>query len=199
MEEADANGLRKYAIINGQNALHQGIELDVQAKPVKNLSVTGMVSIGDWKWKNDVEATITDDAGNIEKTITTYAAGLHVGDAAQTTMALMADYTFLNRFTAGFTYNYFDRLYASFDPSRRTDPGIRTDAWRLPSYQTLDLNLRYNIKVLGVNATLYGNVNNLLNEIFISDAVDGSDHNAETSYVYYSYGRTWNTGLRVRF
>lgn len=199
MQEEDANGLQKYAIINGQNALHQGIELDVQAKPVKNLSVTGMVSLGDWKWKNDVEATITDDAGNIEKTITTYAAGLHVGDAAQTTMALMADYTFLNRFTAGFTYNYFDRLYASFDPSKRTDPTKRNDAWKLPSFQTLDLNLRYNVKVFGLNTTLYGNINNLLNEIYISDAIDGSDSDAVSSYVYYSYGRTWNTGLRVRF
>lgn len=199
LQQQDASGLQKSAIINGQNALHRGVEIDVQAKPIRNLSVSGMLSLGDWKWTNDVEAKITDDAGNIEKTITTYAAGLHVGDAAQTTMALAADYTLLDRFNVGLTYNYFDRLYASFDPSRRTDENVRDDAWKLPSFKTLDLNLRYDFKVAGVNATLYGNVNNLLNEIYISDAVDGDDHNAETSYVYYSYGRTWTSGLRVRF
>ena len=39
----------------GVNALHQGIEFDFTYKPSNDLNFSGMLSLGDWKWDNNLE------------------------------------------------------------------------------------------------------------------------------------------------
>src|SRR5690606_16546128 len=48
------DGTTGYANILGINALHQGVELDVNYRPFENLTLSGMASIGDWRWMDDV-------------------------------------------------------------------------------------------------------------------------------------------------
>ena len=36
--------------MTGVDALHQGVELEVTVKPVRNLELTGMLSLADWRW-----------------------------------------------------------------------------------------------------------------------------------------------------
>jgi outer membrane receptor protein involved in Fe transport len=50
-----------------------------------------------------------------------------------------------------------------------------------------------------LNATLFGNVNNLLDTEYISDATDGGTHDYTTARVYYGWGRSWSIGLKIRF
>lgn len=188
-----------YANILGVDALHQGIEADFVYQPVSNFTLTGMVSLGDWRWKNDVDSVrITNEEQTQSYTIgRLYIKDIKVGDAAQTTFALGAAYTALPGLKIGVNYNYFNDLYASYDPTSRTDAETAdVQALKLPDYGTFDMNLRYDFKFGDFNASLIGNINNLLDEEYVAEAQDAS---IETAQVYYGLGRTWSVGLKVNF
>ena len=49
------------ANINGMDALHKGIELDLSCKLLSNLSLEGLLSIGDWRWTSTETVRFYDD------------------------------------------------------------------------------------------------------------------------------------------
>jgi hypothetical protein len=123
-----------------------------------------------------------------------------VGDAAQTTAALGINYNLFEGFKLGLDYNYYDNLYAQFDPTGRGDEAKKgVQPWKVPAYGLFDANVRYDFKIGNFDATIYGNVINLFDTEFISDADDGANNDWRTAQVYYGIGRTWSTGLRVNF
>jgi outer membrane receptor protein involved in Fe transport len=125
---------------------------------------------------------------------------LKVGDAAQTTVALGANYEVLKGLKLGIDFNYFDNLYANFDPAGRTSSSkAGVDAWKVPAYTLFDFNVRYNFEIAGLNSTIYGNINNIFNTEYISDANDGSNNDWETARVFYGIGRTFSTGIKINF
>jgi outer membrane cobalamin receptor len=188
------------ANITGLNALHQGVEIDFTSRPNKRLEIKGMASIGNWKWTDDVTAEVYDENQSLLGTVNVYAGNLSVGDAAQITAALGVDYEVLPRLKVGADYNYYDKLYAFFNVENRTailDKGI--DAWRMPSYHLIDLNVKYDFKIGNLNASIFGKINNLLDTEYIADATDGSSHDFKSATVYMGFGRTWSGSLRIRF
>ncbi|MFW5792807.1 MAG: TonB-dependent receptor [Bacteroidota bacterium] len=188
------------ANITGLDALHQGVEFDFTFRPTKKIDIRGMFSYGDWTWTDDVIADIYDEFQNFISTETVYAGGVNVGNSAQTTAALGMDYEVLPKLKLGFDANYYDRLYAYFDVENRStidDRGV--NAWQLPSYELFDLNARYSFKIANLYATLMINVNNIFDTEVIRDATDGSNHDFDTATVFYGWGRTWTTSVRVRF
>ena len=192
------------ANILGVDAVHQGVELDFVVQPVRNLSVTGMVSMGDWKWLDDLKDVKLFDDSQVEiGSYDLYLAGLHVGDAAQTTFALGFDYELLKGFKVGADYNYYDRLFADFDPLGRStapeDGKDNPDPWELPAYGLFDMNLRYDFSLAGIKSTFIANINNLFDTEYITDGVDGSTHDWDTGKVYYGWGRSWSFSLMVNF
>ncbi len=195
-----ADGEDLIANILGVNALHQGIEFDATWKPNRKVTVTAMASIGDWTWQNDLENLGIFD-GTVEvATVDAFIKGLHVGDAAQTTMALGLSYKLMDDLRLSVDYNLYDRLYADYNPTSRSNEAERgVEAWKIPTFATLDLNMVYDFKISNLNASLYGNVYNLTNEKYVMDALDGNNHDAFTSRVYYGYGINWNLGVKIRF
>ncbi|MBW6479070.1 MAG: TonB-dependent receptor [Bacteroidales bacterium] len=198
------------ANITGLDALHQGVEVDFTLRPVKNLEIRGMFSYGDWRWKDDLIAEIYDDNQVLQDVVEVYAGGLRVGNSAQTTAALGANYEVLPNLRLGFDINHFDRNFADFNVEDRGDPrSIGQDSWQMPAHQLVDLNLRYRFKIAGLDATLISNINNLFNTSVIRDATDGVRFDPltqapiyglpETAVVYYGWGRVWTTSIRVRF
>ncbi len=201
-----ATGERIYYIANilGIDAGHMGVELDFVAQPIEKLELKGFVSIGDWKWLTDVKDVGVFDENQVEiGTYDIYLKDVHTSDAAQTTAALSFDYELLKGLKIGADYNYFDNLYADFNVLDRTEAPAagesNPDSWELPYYSTVDMNLRYNFDVSDLKATLYCNVNNLFDTEYISDGSDGSNHDWQTSKVYYGWGRNWSVGLKIRF
>jgi outer membrane receptor protein involved in Fe transport len=181
-----------------------GVEMDFVAKPISKLEVTGFVSVGDWRWVNDVLDVGVYDANQVlQETVNLYVKDIHVGDAAQTTAALGINYELLKGLKFGADWNYYTNLFADFDPlDRGTAPAAgesNPDSWELPSYNLIDMNLRYNFEVSDLKATLYMNVNNLLDTEYISDASDGANHTWDEAKVYYGWGRSWSIGLKLRF
>ncbi|MCB9354464.1 MAG: TonB-dependent receptor [Lewinellaceae bacterium] len=194
------NGEELVANILGVNALHQGVEIDGVWRVNRKLNITGMASIGDWTWQNDIENLGIFEGNTQVGEVDAYIAGLHVGDAAQTTVALGLAYKLMPDLRVSIDYNYYDRLYANYDPTSRSDESARgVEAWKIPAFGIFDLNITYDFQLSGFNASLYGNVYNLMNEKYVMDAQDGTNHDAFTSRVYYGYGANWHLGVKIRF
>jgi len=186
--------------LTGVNALHQGVEFDFNYRPSDKLTFTGMISIGDWKWTDNLEnIQIFDENQNpVGDPINIFTKDLKVSDAAQTTAALGMDWKLLEKTHFTVDYNYFGNYYADYNPSDRTDQNT-PQAWKAPDYGTFDASIRYGFKFGSFDATLTARMNNVLNTEYISDAIDGSNHDAATALVWYGYGRTFNFSAKIRF
>ncbi len=192
------DGTFNFANILGVNAIHQGIEFDFVYKAMDKLTLTGMLSLGDWEWENDVLGVeVYDDEQNLVDVVDLYISGLKVSESAQTTAALGFDWQILNKTHFTVDYNYFGNLYAQYDPNDRSTPGVQ--AWKAPDYATFDAGLRYNFKVGSFDTTLIGIVNNVFNTEYISDARDGSGSTYDTALVWFGFGRTFNVSAKIKF
>ena len=204
------------ANMQGVNALHQGVELDFVSKPFRNVEFTGMISIGDWNWQNNATGYLfnrqgqpVDDKGNIVNGVenaykmTVNLEGIHVGNSAQTTAALGLNYQILKGFRIGLDGNYFGRNYSYFNISSvgtsLTPSTSFAQPWMIPDAITFDFSANYRFKISDYDASLVGNIDNLLDADYISDATDGSKHDYKTSSVFYGFGRTWSVSLKMRF
>jgi len=194
----EPDGTISFANVLGVNAIHQGLEIDFTYRATDKLTVTGMSSLGDWKWDNDItDVQIFDEEQNLVQTVDLFIAGLHVGDAAQTTLALGANYKLTNKTNFTIDYNYYGDLYASFDPSDRGEIG--PDSWQLPDYGLFDTAISHSFNFGGFDAKLTGRMNNIFNTEYVSEANDGQGSVAETALVYYGFGRTFSLGLKLNF
>ena len=177
-----ANNIQYTANILGIDALHQGVELELQYRPTETLTLTGMASLGDWQWANDVNnVQVFDDQQNpIGDPIDIYLDGVKVGNSAQTTFAVGADY------------------YADYDVTGRSVQGL-PQTWEMPDYGVFDLGLTHRFNFGGFNTQINANVFNVLGTEYISDAQDGDGSVAETALVYYGPGRTYTIGATINF
>lgn len=195
--DPDNEGAFLEANIAGLDALHQGIELDFVYNLSDKLKLNGMVSLGDWKWTSDVQGEIYSESGELLEEVIINANGLKVNDAAQTTYALGLNYKALEKSSIFLDYNYAGDIYSKFDITRSED---RENTWKLPSYHLFDLGFNHGFVIGGLDATLSGKLNNILNVEYVSDAFDdGDQHLATGAKVYYGAGRTFSFGLKVEF
>lgn len=187
------------ANIPGINALHQGFEAEATYKPTPKLTLRGMLSLGDWIWQDDVEFTLYDEAQNVLGTYNAYLADVHVGNSAQSTASLSVDYDVLPGLKIGADYIYLAKNFADFNPIYRTNASYLGDSWQMPNVGLVDVNMNYKFRVAGLDASVFGNVNNLLNSEYVADATDGATHDENSALVYYGFGITWSTGLKIYF
>lgn len=183
----------------GVNALHQGVEFDFTYKHSDKLSLTGMLSLGDWKWDNDLENVgIFDENQQQVSTIYLPIQGLRVSDAAQTTAALGMLYKFWERTSVTVDYNYFADLYAQIDVldyASSSAPATRPDdSWKAPNYSTFDASLRHGFNLGDFDTTVTVRVNNLFDTEYVADALDAAD-----PLVWFGYGRTFSLSAKIKF
>lgn len=215
--------------MQGVNSVHKGIELDFVVKPLYWLDINGMFSLGDWYWDNNAtgqftvegqfiaNAMVKDENGK-DVTVAVLAnqngldpatmklnlKGVKEGGSAQMTAALGANARITKSLGVGIDWNLFSRNYADWQLNSNdiTLNGEKnfTTPWRIPTACTFDLNAYYRFDFGKVNATLSGNVNNVFNQTYITDAMDGAKHDWQTAYnVFYGFGRTFNIRLKVSF
>jgi len=214
----DANSPENSLVANmeGVNALHQGIELDFVSKHINRLEIRGMISLGDWTWQNDAsgylynrEGQPTDANGTVVELqspehakIDVNIGGIRVGNSAQTTAAIGINYELLKGFRLGLDGNYYGRNYAYFNissVSTSLNPLAFSQPWQIPDATTFDLRISYRFKIGGFDASLVGNIQNILDAEYITDATDGDNHDWETSPVFYGFGRTISSSLKIKF
>lgn len=230
MIKAVVSGNEDSNVINmdGVNALHQGVELDFTYRPLKALEVTGMFSYGDWKWNSNAtgnwynrngegvsaevdpvtKKNIVVPVGDPKQAKSTLnLKGIHVGNSAQTTAALGVNYEFMKGLRFGIDGNYYGRNYSNFDISlaNMSSNSVQSfeQPWRIPDAFLFDFNMNYKFKIGTLNATLNANVQNVLNERYITDAQDNGaktgGHDWKDATVFYGFGRTWSTSLKINF
>lgn len=208
----NVDGVSGTANFTGVGQLHQGVELDFVASPVAKLSLSGMASIGNWRYKDDFGASVFDDDQNYLGERFLYAKDVKVGDAAQTTFNLAAEYEVIKNLGLSVSYYHAADLYADFnigsDVSFLT-PG--NSAWKLPAYSLVDAGLSYKFRVSDLNLTWRLNINNILDEEYMSesdtnilyrsdrDAREVGDNGSPLNRVYFGFGTTWNTSLKIAF
>jgi iron complex outermembrane receptor protein len=196
----NSGGVDYFVNLIGIDAVHQGIEMDFVYNLNSSVTLTGMLSVGDWEWANDVNnvQVFDEDQNPVGSPINVYIEGLKVADAAQTTGALGLDVKLTDSSNLAIDYNYFGDIYADFDPNNRTVDDV-PQAWKLPNYATVDANLVHRFKIGSLDASLIARMNNVLNTEYIADARDGNDHNAQTAIVWYGFGRTFSLSTKIQF
>ncbi len=211
------NDQNAFVNLSGLNARHQGVELDFVLKPIHNLEITGMVSLGDWIWDSKTKGYVYDSYGQPsngkdvitaeeQKPITIDMKGVKVGNSAQTTFATGVSYKMLDGLTVGADFTYFADNYADYaiEIPEIGDAYKYYTPYKIPNAGVLDLRANYRFKIGPFDANLMGNVNNALNQTYITDARDlkprqETTHSWTEVAVMYGFGRTYTTTLKVKF
>ncbi|MFN5371775.1 MAG: TonB-dependent receptor domain-containing protein [Bacteroidia bacterium] len=209
----DENGESVSTNVTGLGALHKGIELDFIVKFTEQIQWEGMVSLGDWKWNKVANAFLLDQAGNVIDSVTFDARGIRVGDAAQSTFSTSLRFEPIKRLYIKPQFNFFSNNYANFNPSTYSlylgngipNPIIGRQAWRMPDYGILDLNLGYGVLLKQGKIDFRLTVMNVLDHFAITDAqdsnfsTDGSQQNAQAALPNILMGRRWLGSVSYTF
>jgi len=187
------------AMIRGLNSLHKGIELEFTTQPLSWLTLGGSASIADWKWKNNVKASLYDENNHLVDTTHVYADGLYVGDAPQTQLGLTASINLFPGFSLASDWVYYDRLYADFDPATRNNPNDNHQPYRMPSYGLLDLHFIYDFDLLKNHASAGISCFNVTDKETMMRGDDGPNHDEAGFRGFWTFGRTFNLSLKVQF
>lgn len=192
------NGTITRALMTGANATHKGIEIEFNTKPMKGLEIGGIVSLGDWRWVGDINATVYSEIDPTESvTVTSYVDGVHVGDAPQNQFGLQGRYQITKGLYVGATWVYNDKFYANFDPSKKTNEADRIDAYQIPSYYNLDARVGYDLNLGDRKLTLGVQAFNITDVKFLSDATDKDG--TTFSYGFPGFGRNFNFFAKFTF
>lgn len=186
--------------IAGVNEIHQGAELELSYKPLREITIRGMFSYGDWYYNSNAGPASVYNAqqqliGTVKQVL---LKGIKVGDAAQTTAALGMDVQVLPQLKLGADYYYYGNYYSDFNFVNDTKPGLTP--YKLPIYSLWNLNAALRFKIAGLDGSLIGTVNNLLNTKYIADSYDANlSGDPAAALVYYGLGRTFTTSLKIKF
>jgi outer membrane receptor protein involved in Fe transport len=198
-----------------------GVELNLNWIPVQWMNVEGMLSLGNWQWDSNASGYFYNNYGQLLSNITTGALaegfedaakatvnqkGVKVADSPQTQGSISVSFLPWKGFRVGAdwvaearTYSDFTLTGSSLSQNGTVNVG---DPWRIPWGQQLDLFASYSFTIGGVRARLYGNVYNVFNNYYITDAMTTTTSNGtwENAYgVFYSFGRTYSIRMRINF
>ncbi|WP_419212941.1 TonB-dependent receptor [Maribacter sp. X9] len=202
--------IRGNANLLGISQVHTGIEMDGRFQASDKFGLNGMISIGNYEYSDDVTATYFDNnqqpivIGGVEQQETLALDGVKVGDAAQLTAFIGADYTILNNLSLDFGYRFADNLYAAFDA---TDVGPE-GALKLPSFGLADAGATFRVPFDDKMLSFRLNVNNVFDTTYIAESDtnifaqpgdDTYDGISTSNRVFFGFGTTWNFSARLNF
>ncbi|MCD8029724.1 MAG: carboxypeptidase-like regulatory domain-containing protein [Bacteroides sp.] len=205
--------------MEGVDALHQGVELDLIARPFTWLDIKGMLSIGNWRWINSAVGYYYNSGGQPINSTYEVASGIKaddhltaelvldgikVGGSAQTTAALEANFKISKDIRLSANWNLYARNYSNWSPNGsdiQAGSVVSYPApWRIPSANTFDLSGSYTFHIGTLRTTLSGNITNIFNQEYINNAYNGNDGTWQTAYrVFYGFGRQMSMKLKVNF
>jgi outer membrane cobalamin receptor len=200
--------------INGMNALHKGVEMDLSYKVSQKFSVEGLISLGDWTWTSADTVRLYDenniailDENNNPVDTAFDAKGVHVGDAAQTQFGFSVRFEPTYSSYIKLRGTHFADYYSDFDPLSLYGENGGRESWVIPSYQLIDLHAGYKFKILDdKKLDIKFSILNFLNEVYISDAqnndpynASSSDFDAKSAGVFFGLGRRFSLSAKFNF
>ncbi len=200
----------------GVDARHMGIEAEAAYQPSNLFRVDAAISIGNWKYLEDANGFYRADDQSTESVyLDFYIEGLKVADAPQRQMALSASIFPTDGAYLSLVGRFFGDHFADFNHLNRSNPAEKgIQSWQPPGYSVFDLHASYSLGDLipvanGGSLRLFANVYNLLDTVYIQDAVDASQynnyyedgdvHDADSAEVFLGYPRNLNVGFQIIF
>ncbi len=196
------DGTENYnAFVPGMQAIHYGIEFEAEYKVNKQITIDGVVSLGDWRWNSEATAYIFNEIGTaILDSLSFDTKGVRVGDAAQTQFSLGVRYEPVKGFYIKPRITYFDNNFADFSPEELQGDNGGRQSWKMPAYYMLDINMGYSYTFnKKYRAGIRLNLINVTDQMFITDATNGATFDASTAEVFMGQGFRWNVGLNFNF
>lgn len=168
--------------VSGIDSRFMGVELETAYQPFDLVRFHLNASKGLWKYTDDVVATVKYPSG--DSTYTCYVKDLKVGNQPQTHLGLSASIFPFDGCVVKVVGNLYRDFWSNWNVLTRNDPTDRTQSWKVPNYTTVDLHIMYDIPTIvrGVRFSIFAHVFNLLDEIYVQDAVDNSSYNAWSSW-----------------
>ena len=204
--------------LTGVNQSHSGVEIESKVALHEMVDLDVAVSIGDWYFDGDAKGDYTELEYNEEnqvigQTSTEYEYALNnlkVGDMPQTAYVGGLTIKPIDGLRIQGLYRWYDNHYSDWSPDSREVDGDadRAQVWKTPSYGKLDMHLSYKLpEIAGLDMTLSGHIFNVLDDVYIQDAVDNSKYNgygdkvhaAHNAEVFLGTPRSFNVGLSVNF
>lgn len=169
------NYTNAYANIQGITEIHQGAELELSANIHKMLTLTGMISVGDWFYEGNASGNqFTESNEQIgTEAQTLYLDKVKVGGAAQQTAAVGFTFKPTDWFSFDGNYRGVRNLYANLNLLNFSNEAAgNMGALELPSYGLVDLGISFKLKLNNPKQyfTLRGNVYNVLDKVYISES-----------------------------
>ena len=187
------------AMINGLNSKNMGIEADINVKLSEKIRIGGWMSLGDFKWDNNVTATLFNDNNIAVDTVNVYVKGLYIGGTAQNQAGGYINFNLLRTLNIRAEYQYNNRIYADFDPTQRNIEGDNAQSYKFPSYGVMNLYIGIPFKVGNNYGKVQINGYNILDKKYIVIGEDGADHDLNTFRGFWSFGRNLTMSLTFNF
>ncbi|HEY9115971.1 MAG TPA: TonB-dependent receptor plug domain-containing protein [Bacteroidales bacterium] len=193
------NNLQSRAMINGLDALHKGIELEMSARIQENARIGAMLNLANYTWQNNVSATLFDGNNVAVDTVNVYAKGLYVGGTPQQQVGAFLSFRLLQFFNIKAEWQYNNRMYAYFNPNSRSNPDDTSQPYQIPAFNTVNCYVSIPFHFFKKTALFQFNTYNLLNTVHIEIGEDGPNHDLDTFRGFWSFGRTFDFMLRLNF
>ncbi len=206
------DGSEGLIFLRGMNQLHKGLEIQAKYR-INNLFGIGVIgSFANWHYTDDVSGEYKNYNPDTTIKYNFFVKDLKVGDAPQTQVAGWIDIYPMKTLQLQVIYRYNTNYYADWDPFSRTSESDRAQVWEVPSYGLLDFHFAYQIPLKGrVGVYVTGHMFNIMNTMYVSDAVDNSryngyygynhqlGHTANSAEVFVGLPRTYNLGVKITF
>ncbi len=217
------DGTRYVMNMSGVASRHMGVEVAATYKPFQWLELSGMFSYGDWVNDSNTIGYFYNSQSQPLANLSTGALasgimaedhlwaklntkGRKVGGSAQSTGSVSLTVKPIKGWRIGVDWVASARNYSDYNISGSNLSTGQTlelgEPWRIPWGNQLDLSASYAFKLGGINATIFGNVNNLCNYNYIMDAYTSATSNGtwQNAYrIFYSFGRTYSLRLKLTF
>jgi outer membrane receptor for Fe3+-dicitrate len=208
-----SSGDTEIIYLTGVNQKHSGLEIEASMQVMDMLRFDAAASFGTWKFVDDANGTLKDEANNTLGEFSYALNDLFVGDMPQTSFALGTTLNPIDGLSIQALVNYYDNNYSDWSPDSREieegDDPDRGQVWMAPSYSKVDLHINYAlpISIAGTQMTAFMHVFNALDDVYVQDAVDHSkynswgtkEHKAWNAEVFLGSPRYYNAGLKVNF
>jgi hypothetical protein len=204
---------------------YQGFEIGLNTNITSTFSLKGVAALGEYVYSSRPEVTIIKD--NMSQVLvedqTVYVKDFFISGTPQTAFSFGVKYESQNYWWVEASANYFQDIYLSFNPARRTIPAITnldydspyglekakeiTEQQRLEDEFAVDFTGGKSWKFNDYYLSLFLSVDNVLdNQDFVTGGYEKLRFDYDTKNIgnfppryYYAYGRTYYLILSFRF
>jgi hypothetical protein len=206
-------------VMTDVDKLHYGGEFGAEAKISPTLTATAAVGYGKYLYNSRPLVTIAQDNSSevLAENRVTYLKNYHVGGVPEFAASVGGKYSAPKYWFIGVNANYFDEIYVTINPERRTaeamemfvasDPQVATilEQDKLDPGMTIDIWGGKSWKIDGYNFGFSLSVNNILDNTsiitngFEQYRFDKANLDKFPNKYYYMYGRSYFLNVFFRF